>query len=136
MRTIWVANACNGPNRSSRPCRSHAGAISTRRMWEQVWNLLRKDKLPTGPHKAARARNRWTRDGMQRFRGRVLGYCYVNPGFKKEALEEIKRCVGDHGFIGIKLYNEYICTDPVVYPVVELAIELGVPILHHAGHLH
>jgi predicted TIM-barrel fold metal-dependent hydrolase len=73
---------------------------------------------------------------MDRFRGRVLGYCYVNPGFKKEALEEVKRCVEDRGFIGVKLYNEYTCTDPVVFPVVELAIELGVPILHHAGHLH
>jgi hypothetical protein len=27
------------------------------------------------------------------------------------------------------------CTDPVVFPVVELAIELRVPILHHAGPL-
>jgi predicted TIM-barrel fold metal-dependent hydrolase len=93
------------------------------------------------PHKPATAEgfrecNRWTMDSMQRFRGRVLGYCYVNPGFKQEALDEIKRCIGDRGFIGIKLYNEYTCTDPIVYPVVELAIELGVPILHHAGHLH
>jgi predicted TIM-barrel fold metal-dependent hydrolase len=74
-------------------------------------------------------------DGAQRFKGRVLAYCYVNPGFKQEALDEIKRCVQDRGFIGVKLYNEYTCTDPVVFPVVELAIELGVPILHHAGHL-
>ena len=29
-----------------------------------------------------------------------------------------------------------MCTDPVVFPIVELTIELGVPILHHAGHLH
>jgi predicted TIM-barrel fold metal-dependent hydrolase len=79
--------------------------------------------------------NRWTADGAQRFKGRVLGYCYVNPGFKQEALDEIKRCVQDRGFIGVKLYNEFTCTDPVVFPVVELSIELGVPILHHAGHL-
>ena len=26
------------------------------------------------------------------------------------------------GFIGVKLYNEYRCTDPVVFPVIELAI--------------
>lgn len=24
--------------------------------------------------------NEWTADGMRRFPGRVLGYCYVNPG--------------------------------------------------------
>ena len=80
--------------------------------------------------------NRWTADGMRRFPGRVLGYCYVNPGYGREALEEIRRCVGDRGFIGIKLYNEYTCTEPVVFPIVELAIELGVPILQHASHSH
>jgi len=80
--------------------------------------------------------NQWTADGMRRFPGRVLGYCYVNPGYGREALEEIRRYVGDHGFIGIKLYNEYTCTEPVVFPIVELAIELGVPILHHASHSH
>jgi predicted TIM-barrel fold metal-dependent hydrolase len=80
--------------------------------------------------------NRWTAEGMRRFPGRVLGYCYVNPGYTREALEEICRYVQDHGFIGVKLYNEYNCTEPVVCPVVELTIELGVPILHHAFHSH
>ena len=80
--------------------------------------------------------NRWTADGMRRFPGRVLGYCYVNPGYQRQALEEIRRCVEDRGFIGIKLYNEYNCTEPVVFPIVELAIELGVPILQHALHFH
>jgi predicted TIM-barrel fold metal-dependent hydrolase len=80
--------------------------------------------------------NRWVADALGRYPGRVLGYCYVNPGYPEEAREEIRRGVGEHGFIGIKLYNEFKCTDPVVFPVVELAIELGVPILHHAGHLH
>jgi predicted TIM-barrel fold metal-dependent hydrolase len=73
---------------------------------------------------------------MRRFPGRVLGYCYVNPGYLREALEEIRRCVEEREFIGIKLYNEYTCTEPVVFPIVELAIELGVPILQHAGHAH
>jgi predicted TIM-barrel fold metal-dependent hydrolase len=80
--------------------------------------------------------NRWTAEGMRRFPSRVLGYCYVNPGYGPEALEEIRRCIEDRGFIGIKLYNEYTCTEPVVFPIVELAIELGVPILQHALHSH
>ncbi len=80
--------------------------------------------------------NQWMAEDMKRFRGRVLGYCYVNPGYGKEALEEIRRCVEDRGFIGIKLYNEYNCAEPVVFPIVELAIELGVPILHHALRFH
>ncbi len=80
--------------------------------------------------------NRWMADDARRFPGRVLGYCYVNPQHRKEALEDIRRCVEEHGFIGVKLYNELRCTDPAVFPIVELAIELKVPILHHAGHSH
>jgi len=80
--------------------------------------------------------NAWVAEAIKRFSGRVLGYCYVNPGCGREALEEIRRYVEDHGFVGIKLYNEHRCTEPVVFPVVELAIKLRVPILHHAGHAH
>ncbi len=80
--------------------------------------------------------NVWMAEGMKRFSGRVLGYCYVNPGCGREALDEIRRCIEDRGFMGIKLYNEHKCTEPVVFPLVELAIELRVPILHHAGHGH
>jgi predicted TIM-barrel fold metal-dependent hydrolase len=83
-----------------------------------------------------RACNRWVADAMGRFPGRVLGYCYVNPGCGQEAVDEVRRCVEERGFIGVKLYNEHLCTEPVVFPVVELTIELGVPILHHAGHSH
>jgi predicted TIM-barrel fold metal-dependent hydrolase len=78
--------------------------------------------------------NQWVHEAMQRFPDRVLGYCHVNPGYGRDALEEIRRCVADRGFMGIKLYNDYRATEPVVWPVVELAIELRVPILHHAGH--
>lgn len=78
--------------------------------------------------------NQWMAEAMRRFPGRILGYCFVNPGYGREALEEIRRCVEDRGFIGIKLYNDYVATEPVVWPVVELAISLRVPILHHAGH--
>jgi hypothetical protein len=80
--------------------------------------------------------NGWVADAMKRFPGRVLGYCYVNPGYHREALDEVRGCVEGRGFMGIKLYNEYRCSEPIVYPVVELAIELGVPILQHAGHSH
>lgn len=78
--------------------------------------------------------NQWLYEAMQRFPGRVLGYCYVNPGYTKEALEEIRRCVQDRGFIGVKVYNDYLASEPVIRPVVELTIELGIPMLHHAGH--
>lgn len=80
--------------------------------------------------------NRWLLEGVKRFPGRIHGYSYVNPGCGTEAVDEVRRCVQEHGFIGVKLYNEYFCTDPVVFPVIEAAIDLGVPILQHAGHIH
>ena len=131
-------------------CHAHLTHRS-RKTWEaddrkliEAADKLRIDQLccsiltPQRPATAEGFRecNRWTADGMHRFPGGVLGYCYVNPGYQREALEEIRRCVEDRGFIGIKLYNEYNCTEPVVFPIVELAIKLGVPILQHALHSH
>ena len=80
--------------------------------------------------------NKWVAEAMARFPGRVRGYCYVNPGYVRHALDEIQRCVEDRGFVGIKLYNEYRADEPVLFPIVELAIKLKVPILQHAGHPH
>ena len=80
--------------------------------------------------------NRRTLAAMSRFPERVLGYCYVNPGHRDAALDEIRHCVEDAGMVGIKLYNEYRCNEPVVWPVIELAIELRIPVLEHCGHMH
>lgn len=80
--------------------------------------------------------NRVMAAAARRHPDRLLGYCFVNPGWTREALDEIRRCVEQFGFIGVKLYNEYVCNEPVLYPLVELAIELRVPILEHAGHGH
>ena len=80
--------------------------------------------------------NRALAEAIQRYPDRVLGYCYVNPGHTREAVDEVRRYVEEFGFIGVKLYNEHVCTEPVVAPVVEAAIELRVPILHHAGRIH
>jgi hypothetical protein len=61
--------------------------------------------------------NQWVAEATERYRDRVLGYCYVNPGYRREAAEEIRRRVGDQGFVGVKLYNEFVCTDPIVFPM-------------------
>ncbi|MFB3825418.1 MAG: amidohydrolase family protein [Bryobacteraceae bacterium] len=80
--------------------------------------------------------NDWAAEAARRYPGRILCYAYVNPGYAKEARDEVDRCVRKLGFIGVKLYNEYVATEPVVWPLVEQVIELGVPILHHAGHTY
>jgi hypothetical protein len=74
-------------------------------------------------------------EAMRRDPKRILGYCFLNPGFGREALEELERCVVRQRMIGVKLYNQYKINDPVVFPIIERTIELGVPILSHAGRL-
>lgn len=70
---------------------------------------------------------------MKRHPGRILGYCFLIPGYK-ETIPELERCL-DAGMIGVKLYNQFKYSDPVCNPIVERCIEQRVPILGHAGHL-
>lgn len=73
---------------------------------------------------------------MKRHPGVIKGFAFINPGYVKEALFEIDRCVNELGMIGIKLYNQYFLSDPVVHTVIEKCIELDIPILEHAGKLN
>jgi len=80
--------------------------------------------------------NDWAAEAQRRYPGRILCYTYLNPGYMRESIDEVHRCVEKHGFIGIKLYNDYLATEPVVWPLVEECIKMGIPILHHAGHTY
>lgn len=79
-----------------------------------------------------RACNDAVMEAMAAYPGRILGYCYVVPGYAA-AIDEITRCL-DGGMIGIKLYNQYKLWDPAVHPTIEKAIDERIPILEHAGH--
>lgn len=72
---------------------------------------------------------------MREYPDVILGYCFVNPGYRDESLKEIDKRVAEDGMMGVKLYNQYRCSDPVVYPIVQKSIEMKVPILQHAGYL-
>ena len=69
----------------------------------------------------------------KRYPDKIKGMCFINPGFTKEALHEIDRCVNDYGMIGIKLYHQYFINDPVQFQIIEKCIKLDIPILMHAG---
>ena len=84
--------------------------------------------------KAIREANDDVLAAVRLFPDRLMGYCFVHPGYAREAQDEIMRCVADHGMIGIKLYHHYKMNDPVQFPIIERTIALGVPILMHAGY--
>ena len=74
-------------------------------------------------------------EAMQRYPGRIYGEAFVNPGYTKETLEELDRCVRELGFVGVKLYHQYFMDDPAMFPLVEKCIELDIPILMHCAHI-
>lgn len=102
---------------------------------DQLCCSLLSPRRPATPEDF-RQSNDWAAEAMARYPGRILCYCYVNPGYVKEARDEVSRCVEKLGFIGVKLYNDYVATEPVVWPLVEQTIQLRIPILHHAGHTY
>lgn len=83
-----------------------------------------------------RACNDIVAEAMKKYPEMIKGFAFVNPGYVKEALDEIDRCINELGMIGIKLYNQYFISDPVVHSVIEKCIDLDIPILEHAGKLN
>ncbi len=71
---------------------------------------------------------------MKRYPARIAGYCFVQPGNGRAALEEMDRCL-DAGMMGVKLYNQFKYNDPVVFPVAEKCIDRRIPFLGHSAFL-
>lgn len=72
---------------------------------------------------------------MKRHPKVIKGMAFINPGYTREMLDEIDRCINELGMIGIKLYNHYFASDPIVRPIIEKCIDLDIPMLWHAGKL-
>ncbi len=87
-----------------------------------------------GTPELVRHRNDLIIASVEKYPDRIMGMCFVNPGFFQETQDEVTRCVVDHGLVGVKLYNQYRINEPVQFPLIERCIELGVPILMHAGY--
>ena len=80
--------------------------------------------------------NRDVFEAMKRYPEVILGYVTVNPRFGEEAVAEVKKGIREYGMVGVKLHAQiqmYPADDPCVYPVVEEAIRLKVPVKIHAS---
>ena len=71
---------------------------------------------------------------MKRYPDRIAGFAFIQPSNGQAAVDEISRCF-DAGMIGVKLYNQFKYSDPMVFPIAERCIELGLPLLGHSAHL-
>ena len=86
-------------------------------------------KEPEGPEEV-RKNNDIVIDAVKKYPDRFIGFFTLNPLYKKESMEEIKRCV-DQGLIGFKGYTQAKINDPVFYPVIEKLIELKMIVYMH-----
>ena len=71
-------------------------------------------------------------EGVSRHPDLFYGMCFVDPHHGKSATNEIERCVGELGFVGVKLYTQRTIDHPLQYPIIEKCIELDIPILMHS----
>ena len=72
------------------------------------------------------------RDLMQKHPDRIIGFCYLNPHHTDFAPDEMARRIDGEGFLGVKLWTACYADDPLVYPIIERAIDLRVVVLQHA----
>jgi len=73
----------------------------------------------------------------KRYPDRIIGFACIHPRWYKTAVQEVERGVTQLNMKGLKLHpaaNSYHANSPLVFPVVEKAIELGLPMLFHSGH--
>lgn len=71
---------------------------------------------------------------MHRYPKVIRGFCFIQPGNGAAAVDEIQRCL-DGGMSGVKLYNQFKYSDPMVFPVAEKCVESKIPLLGHSAHL-
>ena len=72
---------------------------------------------------------------MKKYPTCIIGFATLNPLFGNEAIEELKRCIGE-GMRGIKLHcdlSQIPYDNPLTFPIIEKAIEFDIPVLLHTG---
>ncbi|MGV3640642.1 MAG: amidohydrolase family protein [Adhaeribacter sp.] len=78
-----------------------------------------------------RAANDQVLQAVKAYPGRLVGQFTLHPAYRREALEEIDRCL-DLGMVGMKLYNAVKINDPVCFPIIEKMISLNMIVHVHA----
>jgi len=75
--------------------------------------------------------NEQVREALDMAPDRLLGFVYLNPQHTDASMQEIDKHVVDGPMRGIKLWIALPCSDPLLDPIAERAIELDLPILQH-----
>ncbi|MBI4641718.1 MAG: amidohydrolase [Candidatus Tectomicrobia bacterium] len=87
------------------------------------------------PSPIFRPLNKWVAEQLKGH-PRLIPCCQVNPHFGEEAVKEFETAVKEWGMKGLKLMatlHGYQIESPMVYPLMEKARELKVPVNIHSG---
>lgn len=75
-------------------------------------------------------------EAVDKYPDKLIGAAWVNP-MDTDAVAVIRNAVENHGFKAIKLHplcQAYLPNDECVFPIVEVAEKLGIPLMIHTGH--
>ena len=81
--------------------------------------------------------NELTLEAVKKYPDRLVGLVWINPYEGEDAINKIRRAVGEWGFRGVKMHplmDSYLPDQPVVYPIMDEAAKQRFPILFHCGH--
>ncbi len=78
-----------------------------------------------------RRQNDQVLEAVEHSGGRAYGFVYLNPRHTEACLAEMDRCVRDGPMVGVKLWVAVRCHEQCLDPIVERAVELGIPVLQH-----
>ena len=81
--------------------------------------------------------NREAAAACKKYSSRLVCLAWVNPNEGKAALDDVKACLSQEGFVGLKFHpflNRFNFNDKAVYPFIRMAEESGVPVLVHTAH--
>lgn len=74
---------------------------------------------------------------VKEFPDRLIPFCNVNPWDKKDAIDEMRRCVNELNFKGLKLHptlqGYHLSDNKLVDPIFETAQEFNIPIISHGA---
>ncbi|MFQ5947611.1 MAG: amidohydrolase family protein [Acidimicrobiia bacterium] len=73
---------------------------------------------------------------VSRFPDRLIGFVRLNPNYRRQAQDALRRAVSEFGFRGVKLHPTSTLAHPAAEATIELmrlSGELGAPVLFHCG---
>ena len=81
--------------------------------------------------------NNLSAEAKKKYPRNFSGYVWLNPYDGDKAVNELRASVKEWGCKGVKLhplFQAFIADDPVVYPIMDEARRLKVPVAIHSGH--